>query len=59
MKYAVNYRKKKIITSSVQMKWAGLSVLNNIAEGVSRKTKPERNAFLRFPGLQLWQLIIA
>jgi four helix bundle protein len=33
------------------MKRAGLSVSNNLSEGASRKTKPDKNASLKFRDL--------
>ncbi len=44
MVYVPNYRKKKFILVA-QMKKAGLSISNNLAEGASRETKAEKNRF--------------
>jgi four helix bundle protein len=38
-----------------QMKRAGLSISNNLAEGAARKSKAEKPGFLRWPILRWWK----
>ncbi len=54
-KLTKNFPKEEQYVLVSQLRRAAISVCSNIAEGSSRRTKPDRNGFMKYPEVHWWK----